>query len=561
MKKLLILIMTLTFAGTASAKTHYGDWYVTGDISVGTIAEYLVNGSAMFDDSATDTSHGWTASKIQAVIDAAGGSDLEVEDESVGLDTAVTKLNFLGSGVTAVENADHEIDITIPGGTLPSGTLGDILQHDGGDYVSQDQIDGLINDPAGDGDVNSLWSADKIFDELALKANKVDVLELENTSAFTPDQDYEPATKKYVDDSGGAGGYVATPPTYSDESCTSGQYAWDTSTHYDYRCESTDTWDYRDSNGLWVDWDSPTPVLYTLTVTDPGNNNAITCADGDLSASINCGNGNTDCGPVTAVSSSEITGMTAVAAGGYEFTIWTGDITSTENPTTTPLTMDGNKSVGATFSVSTADCANLGTWAVYYDFDHTDGTTTACVQAGTITTSLTSATVASDDIGGNTTNKVNLGSLNDNYVTIVNNAYMSLDEGYIKLDLYHTVDESGTFWEYYAASTDLVYSQLRVGETERNWWYEGGTGSARNASSQPTINTWNTIEVRWDKATTSIDVRINEGVWSESDIPTGTAGTEPTNIILGEQSSNINGTTMTVYMDNVYISNSFSGGN
>jgi len=37
------------------------------------------------------------------------------------------------------------------------------------------------------------------------KADKSNVLELDNVDAFTPDEDYEPATKKYVDD--------ATPPT------------------------------------------------------------------------------------------------------------------------------------------------------------------------------------------------------------------------------------------------------------------------------------------------------------------------------------------------------------
>lgn len=36
---------------------------------------------------------------------------------------------------------------------------------------------------------------------------KANVLELDNTDAFTPDADYEPATKKYVDDSGGGGEY------------------------------------------------------------------------------------------------------------------------------------------------------------------------------------------------------------------------------------------------------------------------------------------------------------------------------------------------------------------
>jgi hypothetical protein len=35
------------------------------------------------------------------------------------------------------------------------------------------------------------------------KADKSNVLELDNTSAFTPSADYEPATKKYVDDNAG----------------------------------------------------------------------------------------------------------------------------------------------------------------------------------------------------------------------------------------------------------------------------------------------------------------------------------------------------------------------
>jgi hypothetical protein len=39
-------------------------------------------------------------------------------------------------------------------------------------------------------------------DSLALKADKTNVLELNNTTVFTPDAEYEPATKKYVDDSG-----------------------------------------------------------------------------------------------------------------------------------------------------------------------------------------------------------------------------------------------------------------------------------------------------------------------------------------------------------------------
>ncbi len=39
-----------------------------------------------------------------------------------------------------------------------------------------------------------------VSDELADKANRVDVLELDNATAFSPINDYNPATKKYIDD-------------------------------------------------------------------------------------------------------------------------------------------------------------------------------------------------------------------------------------------------------------------------------------------------------------------------------------------------------------------------
>ena len=47
------------------------------------------------------------------------------------------------------------------------------------------------------------------------------------------------------------------------------------------------------------------------------------------------------------------TTATAVPATGYLFTAWTGANTGTENPLT--LTMDGNKTIGATFTKDTAD--------------------------------------------------------------------------------------------------------------------------------------------------------------------------------------------------------------
>jgi len=47
----------------------------------------------------------------------------------------------------------------------------------------------------------------------ALKALKTNVLELDNTTVFIPDTDYEPATKKYVDDN--AGDFIPTNQTWS----------------------------------------------------------------------------------------------------------------------------------------------------------------------------------------------------------------------------------------------------------------------------------------------------------------------------------------------------------
>ena len=146
---------------------------------------------------------------------------------------------------------------------------------------------------------------------------------------------------------GGSSLYVATPPTYSDEACTPGSYAFDA--NYIYDCVSSGDW----NRVATTNWNSPAPVTYTLTVTDPGNNDVITCSDSDLSAAINCGNGNTVC-TATAASGASITGMTATPASGRQFDNWTGDITGTENPTTTALVMDADKGVGASLSAQSA---------------------------------------------------------------------------------------------------------------------------------------------------------------------------------------------------------------
>ena len=47
---------------------------------------------------------------------------------------------------------------------------------------------------------NEYYTTAKVVTDTTWKADKANVLELDNTDAFTPTTDYEPATKKYVDD-------------------------------------------------------------------------------------------------------------------------------------------------------------------------------------------------------------------------------------------------------------------------------------------------------------------------------------------------------------------------
>jgi len=60
--------------------------------------------------------------------------------------------------------------------------------------------------------------------ELDAKALKSNVLELDNTDAFTPDADYEPATKKYVDDNAGGDLKVYYAESLAQSSTTSDNF-------------------------------------------------------------------------------------------------------------------------------------------------------------------------------------------------------------------------------------------------------------------------------------------------------------------------------------------------
>ncbi len=75
---------------------------------------------------------------------------------------------------------------------------------DGKDTILQNQItsnDGdILNLQSGKADKADTYTETEVDTLLDAKADKTNVLELDNTDAFTPTADYHPATKKFVDD-------------------------------------------------------------------------------------------------------------------------------------------------------------------------------------------------------------------------------------------------------------------------------------------------------------------------------------------------------------------------
>lgn len=166
-----------------------------------------------------------------------------------------------------------------------------------------------------------------------------------NTAMGGTPSDSNLLTEKAVDDAiqAAVGGYVATPPTYSDEVCTPGQYAL--SEYYRWDCVASGNW----NRTALTDWSNPAPVTYTLTITPPSNG-TITCSDADLSQAIICGTDGSTC-TATAASGASITGITGTADSGYDWSAWTGDISGSAYNDGS-VTMSADRTGSATFGES-----------------------------------------------------------------------------------------------------------------------------------------------------------------------------------------------------------------
>jgi hypothetical protein len=103
---------------------------------------------------------------------------------------------FTASGLESRSTSEVLSDI----GALSTGHLTDFTHSDIA-HTNRSDLDLVSGTNTGDQDLSGY----------ALKSN---VLELDNTTPFTPDADYEPATKKYVDDNAGGGGASVSDEAY-----------------------------------------------------------------------------------------------------------------------------------------------------------------------------------------------------------------------------------------------------------------------------------------------------------------------------------------------------------
>jgi len=295
-------------------------------------------------------------------------------------------------------------------------------------------------------------------------------------------------------------------------------------------------------SGAWT-WTANQAVTRTLSITDPGNGDVITCSDADLSAAINCGDGNTDCSATTN-DNAVISGLTGTAAAGRHWTAWTGDLTGTAYDNGT-VTMDANKTGTATFAQDSAG-NEVFAWTGDTSNDaDTPAGSTATVH-GSFTRTATAAHTGAN--GGDTVNS-----------TAENGLSFGLPSGY---------DPNRGTWTVWVnpndVATDFRYIDvLGVGDNTAASLYlymEGGdvtatiNGDATQHSAYittGTVGTWMKITVRWlmNDADGYLTLDV-DGTSMTADIVSDTFANTPTNLCVGSCG---NDTSWDVYIDDEYL--------
>ena len=162
------------------------------------------------NDVTEDTDKNYVTDAQQTVINNTSGSNTGDQDIS-GKQNILSEGAFVNGDKTKLDGIETSADVTDTANVTSAGALMDseitnltqVKAFDTTDYAtSLGADDNYVTDAEKTviGNTSGSNTGDQDLSTLALKSN---VLEKDNTDAFTPDADYEPATKKYVDDNAG----------------------------------------------------------------------------------------------------------------------------------------------------------------------------------------------------------------------------------------------------------------------------------------------------------------------------------------------------------------------
>ena len=163
--------------------------------TVGLVKTYRITytDDTTFDYTVTDGANG--TGTLSSVV---AGTNISIDNTDVNNPVINNTQDISGK-----ENVSNKENTTLDTSTTKYPT----------NRLTKEYADGKVEDSITDGHTTVAPSGNAVFDALALKANTNNVLSLDNTTAFTPDADYEPATKKYVDDNAGGGASLWTAIT------------------------------------------------------------------------------------------------------------------------------------------------------------------------------------------------------------------------------------------------------------------------------------------------------------------------------------------------------------
>ena len=339
---------------------------------------------------------------------------------------------------------------------------------------------------------------------------------------------------------------AVTPPTYSDDPCTYGQYAFGV---HDFKCLGTNEWDYYVVSGtdlVRANWSNPTPSIPTYTggsILAVGNviqlsfSEAVTQGSGWSESLFTLD---------ASVTGSDI-GMTVTSGdGSTQITALLDSVIQADETVTLnyPETADGLESStgGDLAAISGGAVTNLSEQggvapAFHIEFDADSNWTDGYTMGG------------NDINAGDTTGTVvNVGIDTTNFVSGPQAAVSTASYGYIRFDLptgfsfdkgqysesrYFptTVTDQYLFQAQYDADNRIYF---RVESSKLVVSFVGsGTTISYQYSTTITADTFHTVDVRWDSSGAflggaRIAVQIDSGGWQyEADGDTWTTWTSP----------------------------------